>query len=102
MSRMLYKHPGPIQFNNGWFDTLIVADTAQAIAAAQGEGWHLTSVQAYEAAQQPAAAPVIEVVAEVDLKAELTTLAESLGIKVDGRWSIARLRAEIDRADGDE
>lgn len=33
-------------------------------------------------------------VADVDLKAK----AEALGIKVDGRWSEARLKAEIEKA----
>lgn len=96
--RMLYRVPGPHLLDGVKCDWLIVPDTANAIAEAEGNGWRRSPALALEATQEP---PLIDPPRKSE-RDELTDLAESLGIKVDGRWSIARIRAEIDRKDGDE
>lgn len=95
--RMVFKHPGSELLHGIQCDYRIVPDTSAAIAEAEGQGWYLSPTLALEASQKPP-----EPVAVEQTRDDLVKLAESLGIKVDGRWSIARLRQEIDRVDEDE
>ena len=98
--RMLYRVPGPHLLHGIRCDYNIVPDTAQDIAAAESDGWRRSPAEALEASKpKPVAEPILPRRTE---REELEILAESLGIKVDGRWSIARLRTEIDNKDGDE
>lgn len=98
--RMLYRVPGKHKLHGIQCDYRIVPDTSAAIAEAEGQGWYLSPTLALEASQKPPE-PVAPLVVE-QTRDDLVKLAESLGIKVDGRWSIARLRQEIDRVDEDE
>lgn len=95
--RMLYRVPGAHKLDGIMCDYTTVADTAQAIADAARGGWAMSPAAALEASLRPAPEPVQAV--ESGPREELVKLAESIGIKVDGRWSVARIRQEIDRAD---
>lgn len=92
--RMVFKYPGRTKLHGIMCDWRTVPNTAQSLAEAEAEGWYQSPALAYEASLKPA-----EPVAEPDTRDELVKLAESLGIKVDGRWSVARLKQEIDRVD---
>lgn len=88
--RMLYRVPGQHKLHGIMCDYCTVPDTAQAIAEAARDGWHRSPAEAQAASDTAVREPTRD---------ELIALAESLGIKVDGRWSVARIRQEIDRAD---
>lgn len=98
--RMVFKYPGSELLHGIQCDWKIVPDTSAAIAEAEGQGWYLSPTLALESSQKPPE-PVAPLVVE-QTRDDLVKLAESLGVKVDGRWSIARLRQEIDRVDEDE
>lgn len=90
---MLYKHPGQHEIHGSTFDCIIVdeCEIAQAIT----DGWHLTTDQAKSG--------VSEVSEDTDAtKEELTQKAESLGIKVDKRWSLETLLEKIKQVDTGE
>jgi len=92
--RMLYRVPGKHKLDGILCEYTIVPDTAEAIAAM--DGWHRSPTLAFEATKKP---PVVIPEPAEPTREDLVKLAESLGIKVDGRWSVARLRQEIDRVD---
>lgn len=98
--RMLYRVPGKERLHGILCDYCLVPDTAQAIAEAEVQGWRMSPALALEATQSGKPAEIEP--PRKSEREELIDLAESLGIKVDGRWSIARLRTEIDKKDGDE
>ena len=86
---MLYKHPGQHEIHGSNFDYIIVdeSDIEQAIK----DGWFLTTDEAK--------ASFSEVLDSVDAtKEEMIQKAESLGIKVDKRWSVETLLDKINQA----
>lgn len=90
---MLYKHPGQHEIHGSTFDFIIVDECE--IAQAIKEGWHLTTDKAKSG--------VSEVSEDTDTKKEaLTQKAESLGIKVDKRWSLETLLEKIKQVDTGE
>jgi hypothetical protein len=107
--RLLYRSGTAWSLEAGRFDLLEVA-SAEALEAAQAEGWHLdqyAAKEAHEAAQPVApveqaidAAPPAEPAydASAPTRAELEQKAAELGIKFDGRWGDKKLSAAIDAA----
>jgi UDP-3-O-[3-hydroxymyristoyl] glucosamine N-acyltransferase len=86
---MLYKHPGQHEIHGSNFAYIIVdeSDIEQAIK----DGWFLTTDEAK--------ASFSEVLDSVDAtKEEMIQKAESLGIKVDKRWSVETLLDKINQA----
>lgn len=100
--RMLYRVPGKERLHGILCDYCLVPDTAQAISEAAAQGWRMSPALALEATQAVSVAVQPDEAPRKSEREELVDLAESLGIKVDGRWSLARLRTEIDKKDGDE
>ena len=96
--RMLYRVPGKHKLHGVLCEYTLVADSAQAISDAARDGWAMSPAEALEVSKRPAPEPEDGPVV-VDPRDELAKLAESLGIKVDGRWSVARIKQEIDRVD---
>lgn len=84
--KMLFKSPGQHDWEGISHDWMIceASDAAKHIEA----GWYNTIFDARDAAKTPIAP------ARADMEAE----AVKLGIKVDGRWSNARLLTEIAKA----
>lgn len=66
------------------------------------EGWADSPARATAtvAAPKPPSEPGPEEAPDGDPKAEAIAEAEALGIDVDGRWGVARIRAAIDAAKG--
>lgn len=85
--KALYRTPGPLLVDGVDCDMLIV-DTAEAEDAACADGWSAGLPQA----------SVTNEAEEVDEKSALIADAEALGIAVDKRWGLARLRSEIEAA----
>lgn len=86
---MLYKHPGQHEIHGSTFDYIIVdeSDVEQAIK----DGWFLTTDEAKNSFS--------EVSDFTDAtKEEMIQKAESLGIKVDKRWSVETLLDKINQA----
>jgi hypothetical protein len=86
---MLYKHPGQHEIHGSNFDYIIVdeSDIEQAIK----DGWFLTTEEAKSSFS--------EVSDSTDAtKEEMIQKAESLGIKVDKRWSVETLLDKIKQA----
>jgi hypothetical protein len=86
---MLYKHPGQHEIHGNNFDYIIVdeSDIEQAIK----DGWFLTTDEAKSSFS--------EVSDSTDAtKEEIIQKAESLGIKVDKRWSVETLLDKINQA----
>ena len=79
--RMLYRAGGSEAMHGGLFATCIVQDPDE-LAAALAAGWYLTTPDAAAGKELDDAPPTRE---------HLLKLAEAQGIKVDGRWSDARL-----------
>jgi hypothetical protein len=111
--RILYRSGTAWSLEAGQFDLLEVA-SAEALEAAQADGWHLdqyAAKEAHEAAQAQPVAPV-EQAAAIDAaqpaepvddtsaptRAELEQKATELGIKFDARWGDKKLAAAIDAA----
>lgn len=88
---ILYRCPGPYSRPGGTYATLPVAD-AQALAEAEQAGWMRTMPEAVAGKAAHKAEPADDA---PPTRAELEQRAGELGIKVDGRWSDARLAAEI-------
>lgn len=80
------------------YAVVIAGDSEAAVQAPAGEARSEDGAPAVDApATQPEpdeSAPATD----VDEKAALVTEAEALGIDVDGRWGIARLKSEIEAA----
>lgn len=111
----VYRCPGPHHGLPGTtYESRGVADEAQ-LAARLADGWFATLPEAAEAflnppAPAPGAAPapaiveaVVGEIVEPDddappTRAEMVEQAERLGIRVDRRWSDARLLAKINDA----
>lgn len=109
----VYRCPGPHHGLPGTtYESRGVADEAQ-LAARLAEGWFATLPEAAEAFLNPpapalAAPAVAETVAQAPAvipaddapptRAEMVEQAERLGIRVDRRWSDARLLAKINDA----
>ncbi len=86
---MLYKHPGKHEIHGSNFDYIIVdeSDIEQAIK----DGWFLTTDEAK--------ADFSDELETIDAtKEEMIQKAESLGIKVDKRWSAETLLDKIKQA----
>jgi predicted trehalose synthase len=86
---MLYKHPGKHEIHGSNFDYIIVdeSDIEQAIK----DGWFMTTDEAKD--------NFAEVSDSTDTsKEEMIQKAESLGIKVDKRWSVETLLDKIKQA----
>jgi hypothetical protein len=86
---MLYKHPGQHEIHGASFDYIIVdeSDIEQAVK----DGWFLTTNEAKS--------NFSEVSDSADAtKEEMIQKAESLGIKVDKRWSDETLLDKINQA----
>jgi hypothetical protein len=88
--RMLYWAPGPEPIHEGFFACRIVGDASECDAAV-AEGWALTTPEALAAKEQREAALAAQSSAPVFDRAALVAQAETLGIKVDGRWSDKKL-----------
>lgn len=86
---MLYKHPGKHQIHDSAFDYIIVdeSDIEQAIK----DGWFLTTDEAKSNAN-------LSSESDAATREEMIQKAESLGIKVDKRWSDETLTEKIDQA----
>ena len=106
----VYRCPGPHHGLPGTtYESRGVADEAQ-LAARLADGWFATLPEAAEAflnppapvAEAPPAEPVPAPVIPADdappTRAEMVEQAERLGIRVDRRWSDARLLAKINDA----
>lgn len=78
--KMIFKAPGPHEWEGVAYDWMICE--AEDAAAHIAQGWHNTFFEA------TAATPA----------ESLADRAAALGIKVDGRWSEERLKAEIEKA----
>jgi len=90
---MLYKHPGKHEIHGASFDYIIVDETE--IEDAIKDGWSLTTDEAKN--------NFAEVSDSADAtKEEMIQKAESLGIKVDKRWSNETLLDKIKKAVGEE
>jgi len=86
---MLYKHPGKHEIHGSTFDYIIVdeVDIEQAIK----NGWFLNTDEAK--------AGFLENSDSTDIKKEeMIQKAESLGIKIDKRWSNETLLDKINQA----
>lgn len=83
---MLYKHPGQHEIHESNFDFIIVdeCDVQQAIK----DGWFLTTDAAKSNDKQPYES-------ESTNRQEMIQKAESLGIKVDKRWSDETLISKV-------
>lgn len=85
--RMLYRHPGSNTVDGVSYDYIIVGKEEAEKALA--DGWQL-SVEEAKAYADGKKEP------ETDTLADKAT---ALGIKIDKRWSEARLIAEIEKAE---
>jgi hypothetical protein len=88
--QMLYRAGSALEIDGSRFDTLLVSDES-ALSAALAEGWHETTGAALEALH-------VQPVPDDDApptRDELLQKAAELGLKVDKRWSDARLAAAI-------
>ena len=101
---ILYRSPGPyagppVDGKSTTYATLGVKTEAE-LDAAQAAGWCLTlpGALAPPPALAPAPEPAPVVVAPASDRDALEAEAHALNIKVDGRWSDARLQAVIDAA----
>lgn len=91
---LVYRCPGPHSRPGGTYAYLPVA-SEDALAKALAAGWFRSLPEAVAGKHdEPEAAEVPEDDAP-PTRAELEQRAGELGIKVDGRWSDARLGAEI-------
>ncbi len=88
---LLYRCPGPHSRPGGTYALLPVAD-AQALADAEQAGWCRTLPEAIAGKPTQKVEPADDV---PPTRAELEQKAAELGVKTDGRWSDARLSAEI-------
>lgn len=89
---LLYRCPGPYARPGGTYAYQAVSNEAEK-ASALAAGWFLTlpeAVAGKSAQQEPEPADD-----SPPTRAELEQRAAELRIKVDGRWSEARLAAEI-------
>jgi predicted amino acid-binding ACT domain protein len=86
---MLYKHPGQHEIHGSNFDYIIVdeVDIEQAIK----DGWFLTTDEAKAGFSESSNSADAT-------KEEMIQKAESLGIKVDKRWSEETLLDKINQA----
>lgn len=93
---IVYRCPGPYPGSCGTtYATLGCYDQQQFDDALQ-DGWHATMPEAIESFQRPAAAAVKPVADdEPPTRAEMLEQAERIGLKVDKRWSDARLYERI-------
>lgn len=85
---MLYRAGGAHEIHGGRFDYAIV-QSAEEEARHLAAGWATSTAAALAEPESDDAAPT---------RAEMLQKATSLGIKVDGRWSDAKLLAAIDAA----
>lgn len=88
---ILYRCPGPHSRPGGSYALLPVAD-AQALAEAEQVGWFRTMPEAIEGRTAQKAEPADDA---PPTRAEMEQRAAEVGMKVDGRWSDARLAAEL-------
>ena len=88
---LLYRCPGPYSRPGGTYALLPVAD-AQALAEAEHQGWFRTMPEAIEGKPAHKAEPADDA---PPTRAEMEQRASEVGLKVDGRWSDARLAAEL-------
>ncbi len=86
---MLYKHPGQHEIHGSNFDYIIVdeSDVEQSIK----DGWFLTTDEAKNSFSKVSDSTDAT-------KEEMIQKAESLGIKVDKRWSDETLLDKINQA----
>lgn len=89
--RLVYQNNGPYQRPSGTFNYKLVS-TEDELSEALAGGWYATLPEAIAQSelQQDAAE------AALDAKFKLAEEAIGLGIKIDGRWSSARLQEEIE------
>jgi hypothetical protein len=88
---ILYRCPGPHSRPGGTYALLPVAD-AQALAEAEQAGWRRTMPEAIEGKPAHKAESADDA---PPTRAELEQRATEIGLRVDGRWSDARLSSEI-------
>ena len=91
--RMLYRLGGPVELQDGSYDTLVVADE-EADAAARAQGWCETPAAARDAAPAPPDSPGPGDDAP-PTRAELEQKALELGLKFDGRTGDRKLAAAV-------
>lgn len=95
--QMLYRHPGTQWVIDGErYDLMTVKSEGERVAAL-ADGWHLTAEGAHGQKAEPpkqAAAPA-DGDAEPFTRADLESMAEAAGLKVDKRWSDATLAAKL-------
>jgi hypothetical protein len=104
--RMLYKFKvgGPVELQDGRYETHIVQNDEEHRRATEQDGWYLTSAAARDAHFNPPAQEVFdasEPIADEDNKAptreELEQKAAEIGLVVDRRWGNVRLYTEIEQ-----
>lgn len=89
----VYRCPGPLTWEGMQHEMNIIP--ASEIEAAQAEGWHLTVYAAHDAMAAAEAPKADDAPIE---REEIIRKAEALGIKIDRRWSDARLADEVAKA----
>lgn len=92
--RMLYKVGGtsPQQVQEGVVGTMIVNDVSEEDDAAE-DGWHRTTIEAFDADKSSKSEPAEESQSRTDLEKK----AASLGLQYDGRISDKKLAALVDQ-----
>lgn len=88
--RMLYRHPGANTVDGISYDYLIVSESEAEQAFA--DGWQLSVAEAKTYADSQKASAD-------DASDTLADKATALGIKIDKRWSTARLEMEIEKVE---
>lgn len=88
---LLYRCPGPHARPGGTYAYQAVGNEA-ALASALAAGWFLTLPEAIAGKADSAPEPADDA---PPTRAELEQRAAEVGMKVDGRWSDARLAAEL-------
>lgn len=86
---MLFRCPGEFIWEGMAHDRVIVLESEAAEYIA--DGWHRTVYAAHDALEAVTIAAPIS-------RDEIIEKAEALGIKIDRRWSDARLQDEIEKA----
>ena len=90
---IVYRCPGPYAGSCGTTFATLGCEDQETFDAAVASGWHATMPEAIEAFLRPAEEPVAD--DEPPTRAEMLEQAERIGLKVDKRWSDARLYERI-------
>lgn len=98
--RWVFKSPGPLQCPGGSFDSRLCSDKEEMDGLLLLDGWSPTIPEALEKTKNQVADAIVDVSPEgLTPRKELEIKAKYWGIKVDGRWSDAKLAAMIAEVD---